>query len=457
MPGLRHTPLTLITALIFALTACAGGDDPFLTEVNQGGNQSNQNQSNQNQANQNQANQNQANQNQANQNQANQNQANQNQANQNQAQHECDDPSDCPSPEMDCVDDGTGVRICVEPPGDPCLADIDCSQGEMCGVMVNGAGSELQTVCVPDNAQGSLGAACSDHDDCRSRLCHGGLCASPCNSGSHCGEFYLCLEQEAEKDGVQDDLDLCFEVPICSSPVDCTATDSTCNLVFEDENEDLYPACGFENPGQSGLGSACGDHDVCESNFCWASDDGTTGECSVFCEQAARDCGAGQVCVAFTENISACLSSCDNNADCPGGNVCHLTINQQTNALETYCDSTLGTGATGDECTGPLDCDSGFCLTMSYGQYTETPCSIDANCDAGFTCECPMDNPNCLTSERRCAQVTSENRCSELCNPANGDSDCQSPNHDLGICDTNVTVTWDSGSESVAACATALD
>lgn len=343
----------------------------------------------------------------------------------------CANNSDCPSQvegyQMECgtadIEHGSGseaVAVCVHSDPAPCALDGDCGTGESCAFAVTSAGSGVETVCLPTAGGGGAGASCTSDPQCGSRYCVDGSCSAPCASHDMCAGFQLCQENTVTKDGEQGVYDICEDIPIqsCNSSVDCSPSDALmCNSVIFDADGDVEDLiCWRTNDGGDGLGSSCTQSSTCESDFCWTSDDNTTGECTVFCEEEGRDCAGGQVCAEVGADIRTCLGECSRNADCDGGNICALGINETNTAVHTFCIQTLGDGETGDACTpGAGDCKTGLCLTITSDDGTE------------------------------------ESRCSEICNPANGHADCQG-GHELDACSEEVTVTWDGGQEDVAAC-----
>ena len=391
----------------------------------------------------------------------------------------CELDEDCPDDvdgySFECaetdIEHGSGtetIDTCQRTEPEPCSIHDDCDDGLACAVVTTADDDGLETVCMPDNGGAESGAACNEDDDCLARLCTDDTCADPCVDADQCIFGQHCADGESvSKDDVDDELDVCTEIPevACTAPVDCDYDDTTCNLLSFDGAGDIDGGiCGFENPGQNAVGDTCSDHGECESDFCWPSEDETTGECTVFCEDAGRDCGGEQVCVPFSQDLNTCHRECLNNETCDGDNVCQYTIDgEDDSSLAQFCDHHVGDGETGDECSSSSDCQSGTCLTVStHDTYPDESCSTDADCDglgdgADFECSCAPGDPNCDSSDWICVSeepTEQESRCSELCDPAEGDDDCLDGDHELTRCSDSVQVNWNGNSDTIAACST---
>lgn len=346
---------------------------------------------------------------------------------------------------------------------DACQIDADCFEGEYCAIIADPEGS-LEKACIPDNDGGEPGDSCQDDADCRSELCLDDVCSAPCTDSEQCDELQVCQESEIEKDGEEGTFDVCREIPVtsCQAPVDCEFDDTTCNMLQTDDDDQIEgAACGMTNPEQASLGASCVDGDACESDFCWSSHDGSTGECTVFCQESDRDCADGQVCAEMTAGLGACLAGCQSNLECDGRNVCQYAVDYDDDSLYQYCDHQIGDGQPGDMCQESSECDTGLCLTVATYEVTGDSCSTDGDCDDGFECRCDPDEPGCASGDEQCVSVEptdEESRCSELCDIANGDDDC-SGNDEMSRCADDIVVTWDNGdqSELISACTTPVD
>lgn len=358
----------------------------------------------------------------------------------------CDGPGQCHDG-WDCDDLGDG-QFCSPP---PCSSSHDCAIGQVCAVSATDSGG-VETVCLPDNSAGQPGQGCSDHDECASRYCLDGMCSAPCVEGAHCDSVQFCDVHSVELGGTSEQLDMCIphDGTPCSAPGDCEDPDRTCNMPTFDSGGSINGAsCGLTNAGQGSLGSSCDGNHGCESNLCRPYDDGQSGECSVFCEESDTDCGSDQVCARLTPDIGMCSTECMSNNECDGGDVCVADV-EPGGEVESFCANTFGDGETGEECSGVLDCESRFCLISSWDEGVS--CENDSHCShPDSECRCPPGNDNCLSSERACLIV--ESRCSKLCDPANGDADCDTGGHEMTVCDENVRLMMDSGEvHEVPAC-----
>ncbi len=354
----------------------------------------------------------------------------------------CSDESECLDG-WDCDDLGDG-GFCTPP---ACSTDDDCQGTQACAVTADG--NAIQTVCLPDNGGGEAGDGCAGHDECVARYCIDSICSALCESTDHCGNFQSCDDGTITVDSASDDLRHCQPTSVeqCLSPGDCQDADMTCSLpTFGTDGGIDGASCGFTNPGEADLGESCVGSSSCESGLCLESDDGLTGECSVFCQDAGVDCGGDQNCMRVDEQLGLCFGECLRNEDCDGGNVCQIGLDTNDD-IQTICDHTVGDKDTGEECDDSLDCTSGFCLT-SYGTY-DINCTGDAQCPGDSECTCPPNDPNC--TQQTC--VEQESRCSKLCDPANGDADCDTGGHEMTRCDDQIQVQRETEVEFVAACA----
>lgn len=365
-----------------------------------------------------------------------------------QCTQECDGPGDCLDG-WDCQDKGDG-NVCVPP---NCNTDGDCAGDQVCAFSQGGADDALGTVCLPDNGGHPPGVYCEEHDACAARYCHDEMCSAPCEDDGICSDVQMCDEAAVSVGGEEDIFDICTEYQLieCDGPADCTPDDLTCNRL---PGATDGPACGLRNPGQADLSESCNSPGDCESDLCWESGDGSTGECTVFCSDTANDCASSQVCTVLGEEVGTCLESCIGNDDCHDGNACHLGIDHNDN-MHGYCNAAIGDDSTGDPCDGPDDCQNGLCLTVTTYQITPDSCDFDSHCEDGFECTCPPGDPNCADEVCVSEDGTVEQRCSEMCQ---GEADCNTGAHDMTVCTPNITVTWDSGvTDTISGCTLPLE
>lgn len=361
----------------------------------------------------------------------------------------CSDAGDCPD-EMLCGESG----VCEEP--SPCDTDADCPDGGACMVTADEDSGTVMTICLRDEEGAETGEACGEHGDCRAGVCLDGMCTAPCDNDDQCHVLQVCEETSVSIDGEQGDLELCVERPPidCAAALDCDFEELTCNTTFPAEGAVEGAVCGLTNPGENELGEECTAGEDCETDLCWVSQDQSTGECSVFCEEAERDCAGDQVCTSKAAGLGMCLASCETNADCDGENVCQFGVDPADAGMHTYCSLRRGEGETGDECASSDQCATGLCLTVVTYRVTEQSCQTDHQCDDGYECRCEPEDPNCLPTNRVCVseEGTVEDRCSELCDAENGDADCADGGHDMTWCNDSVQVGLSGHEQTVAAC-----
>lgn len=370
---------------------------------------------------------------------------------------------ECAPVSLDHAGNQESFTSCVRATPAPCASTADCAAGETCKFAANEAGTALETLCLPSTGGQAPGLACDVDSDCSSGHClDDGYCSAPCSDRDQCHEFQLCETATATVDNLSGTFSMCTEVPFtpCTSSLDCSPSGLlTCNVLFQDAQNNLNAFCWFKNQGGAVEGALCTEDSTCESDFCWTSEDNTAGECSVVCENSTRDCGSGQVCAGIGSDLRTCLSECNREADCIGGNVCRLGLNEENTAPQTYCSGTLGESVTGDSCDTAIDCATGLCLTVtSYAQIDQF-CGLpdDLDCPAEYPlCACPLDDPDCSAFEQVCSSEEEVSVCSEICDTANGDSDCAG-SHDLSSCSDSITVTWPGGQDTISACSFGLE
>ena len=363
---------------------------------------------------------------------------------------QCKDAEDCPDNWL-CHEANEG-GIC-KPPGE-CASDSDCPSGGLCAFSIDEDGGGLATLCLPEEVGVDVGESCSEDSDCRSRGCVDGFCTAPCASDDQCGALQVCKDDSISIDGEDGEFEMCVEMPPidCTTPGDCEEQALTCNTVVPDEGAVEGAICGRTNPGQTELGGQCTGSDDCESDRCWVSNDGSTGECSVFCQNADQDCADGQICAAMAAGLGLCLASCDRNEDCPGGNVCQLGTDPQSESVHSYCSLRVGEKSTGESCAENHECVTGLCLTVVTYTVTDQECSDDDVCDSDYECRCPPEEPDCSQQVCVSEEGSVQDRCSELCDPANGDADCEDGDHDMTLCSDGVQTSFGAQTKTVAAC-----
>lgn len=348
------------------------------------------------------------------------------------------------------------IGLCTRQAPRECSSQEDCGSGERCQFIAKADGSGLEALCIPGTGGNGAGEVCTLHSQCQSGLCLDGSCSAPCVDRSVCGDLQVCSQNLVEKDGATGSFDVCKDIEIrqCTASIDCSPAELlACNIPIIDANglDAIY--CGPKNPGMAGLGDLCQSDADCESGFCWGGSPTRSGECSVFCEEALRDCGGDQVCAIVDPKASLCLSECSREADCRGESVCDVGIDETGGGLHYYCTlpSSQATKTTGEACTSSMDCVTGHCMTVTRYQSNGQACTSSSSCPTEYNeCICPLDEPNCAV--KRCSSTTQQSACSEVCDPANGNQDCAGGGHDMTVCSADVRFDWQGGSSTISLC-----
>lgn len=257
--------------------------------------------------------------------------------------YECDQALD-----SICINEDSGWRAgyCTE----SCTSDADCTAGAHCGAIsaTTGDGFCLND-CNDDNDCRGDGYACFDWDDdgsgvteCAPAGTGTGVEGDACVGVWECdgGNGAFCLSDDSNWPdgycaigGCMDDAD-CIEghcgfigndgegvcVDSCTADNDCRA-DYGCFDLDADNNTECLPE------GDGNVGDPCGSFVDCggrENALCFP-DSGTTpwpgGSCSLNCTDADI-CTPGSACIAFDVDFSACVNTCQDNADCRAGYTC---------------------------------------------------------------------------------------------------------------------------------------
>jgi hypothetical protein len=267
--------------------------------------------------------------------------------------------------------------------GEPCAADADCGQGEVC-----------------DEGAGSCRPGCAADADCAptTRCGEGGFCVSrgTCDAQAPCaGAGEVCdtcqgrcvLGPEGAR-VCQSDAN-CFEGQFCDPCAKiCRAQGQPCEPCQEDlacgDADDL---CLDLRQGGRVCGQGCGADTDCPRGF--------------LCEAV----GDATQCVPASGNCQR-PAQCGEDQDCPAGSRCGPLL-------------TCVPGCTEGTCPNGEVCDAGSC---------KPPCADDAQCPAGAACDasglCKVPG-GCLTS-RDCAEAgTYCDQAQQRCVPGCfGDADC---------------------------------
>jgi Cys-rich repeat protein len=273
---------------------------------------------------------------------------------------------------------------------------------------------------------------CSRDSDCGlGSVCAGDQCVAGCTSGRDCptaaplcdpamgerGTCVTCLTDAQCARGSTCDAGAC--VASCSSDRDCPgqhcdATAKRCVECLSNSQCPLGDVCGGDNKCIAGC---FGDRDCQPSApFCTGATAAAPGAC-VQCV-GERNCGSGKACVA-----NMCVSSCNNNQDCPG-QVCNVPAHVCVECLTTsscalgsvcaqnecvagcessrdcttskpICDPAAGANGTCYQCTANRDCAGGKVCNNHVcevaGVVGEGASCVTAQCDSGLSCD-PSDN-----------------------------------------------------------------
>ncbi len=387
----------------------------------------------------------------------------------------CEGNADCPNGficEIQSIPlEGGGqasFNVCVEAP-QPCLANDDCTDPEIC--VATRMGNSVELTCQdPVPGGGELGDMCVADSDCLSGLCVDGACSEPCQRPIDCspdGSFVCEPEGSLTVNGQL--LNVCKPKPPeqclsnsqCSSPERCVATRGQSAIEF---------TCGMPNANGGNTGATCTTDSDCIQNLCLG------GVCAPPC-QGNGDCAAatdftceGQdvMLAAGTDNVNVCTPpvDCTSTTQCKINETCYV---RRTTAFDTICRApNIGGGSLGQVCSTDSECASNLCYDGRFGKVCSQPCDTASQCNvAGYTCAtvdvagagapvsaqiCAPEQPTSCSSNNdcqtgtSCAIVVSEagNALESLCIPSTGrlatgvacaqDDDCESRTCVAGSC-----------------------
>jgi Cys-rich repeat protein len=228
----------------------------------------------------------------------------------------CVDDGDCPQG-SECNQD-LGVCQLEKLPGTDCLVTNDCDDSTGCAsgycLRCQGLGEDNCNGCASNadcgagfphcNVELNACLRCLTSDHCSgTQICHPyGECAAPCVTDANCSGQRVC-----------DAYGRCVYPgqfgSECSVDADCFVGGSCVNGYCRACEEDL------QNPGQCetcNAGVMCDSGNVCDYQ-------------AFVCVECRDDddCGAGELCM-----LGECQPPCFNDAQCPGGLVCHLGLNR---------------------------------------------------------------------------------------------------------------------------------
>ncbi len=318
-----------------------------------------------------------------------------------------------------------------------CDQDNDCPNGQLCSTVPN------PNQCVPPgcgNQVLELGEGCDDGNLSNSDGCND-VClkelGEPCIGDGQCASSFC---------------DPAGNICACDQSSDCAAG-LLCNLL-PNPNTCVAPGCGN---GVLESGEGCDDGNL-----------GVGDGCNAVClKELGEPCSGDVVCASTFCDTDGGVCACDENADCPTGQVCdffgqpNACVNAGcgNNVLETGegCDdgnllANDGCNAVclleiGEPCTGNVVCASTFCDPTD----DTCECDQDADCPAGNQCNTTLNPNQCvpagcgnmvLGAGEGCddGNLVNGDGCSAQClieigEPCTGDDVC-----DSGVCDPTLDV-----------------
>jgi MYXO-CTERM domain-containing protein len=344
-----------------------------------------------------------------------------------------------------------------------CDQDADCSNGQLCNLLSNpntcvnpGCSNgvvEATEACDDGNSVDGdgcnsvclreIGQVCSMSGQCASGLCDTGLCAcdenADCSGGQLCNTVAnpnICVNPgcgngivevtEACDDGNTMSGDGCNSMclreigQMCSASMQCASglCDPTGNICACDQDADCSGGqlCNTVASPNACVNPGCA-NGVLEMNE--GCDDGNTvpGDgCGSTCLlEIGEPCTLSGTCQSGACDPQSGTCECDEDADCPMGNVCDLTPdpnaciaggcgNGVIEAGEGCDDGNMmdGDGCTaactkeiGEMCTDGTECNSGNC----DGTTNVCVCDIDDDCPMGQTCDTDATPHACVMED----------------------------------------------------------
>ncbi len=240
----------------------------------------------------------------------------------------CSSDGECPSDSF-CLDPADIDQAAAPRCSRLCCASTDCGApalGQVCWPPPGGSGNVCWPAAVigrPAPGAAPSGAACNDHGECRSAVCHQGTCLDTCCDDSYClagkDVCRVMLSPLADHDTW-----VCAAPPsaanadFCSSNNDCRS--ALCLTVADDVDVCARPCCSSRECGSVFLGVASA------PLACAPTTDGTLRTCSrLLTETAIRDVGAvcvedGQcrsgLCLTEGDGEPYCSDACCTDASC---------------------------------------------------------------------------------------------------------------------------------------------
>jgi hypothetical protein len=319
---------------------------------------------------------------------------------------QCTTDSDCDAcgapGDFECVPIATGETFCFMK-ADPCDNTVDCTDPEVCGLVLNADQTGYDGVCRSFGGA-ATGSVCDLDWHPWDERCTGGLCLGAPDHVRHCSERCVS-DADCPTDMLCSYLSLCvdaecteiFPAPLCwwmpGSQTDCVSTadcavHETCtynrappdgllaNKCTTEECDPVSPDCGD-------VGDTCGENlPLCAGKLCL--NNGADWWCSAVCDADAQcpvDMHCGPMLVdTQIQGVCAPGTPCLSTADCPAGEVCNPFLGLQDD-LKGVCRSN-GADPVGTDCDPQASTCKGICLNDKCSEV----CAADADCGAGGVC-----------------------------------------------------------------------
>jgi len=297
------------------------------------------------------------------------------------------------------------------------------------GVMFGGEcmecpGEMVGGICVTGPTDVTESECSSDADCLPLAACLAGKCAKECTQDSNCPAGEECVLYRCVGEGGAKDIplsDATGKVP-CEKHLDCDALEMACIDGFCDRECTKDWHCEEEN--SACVGYMCTQveppldvkaetaQDTLPEN-CNPTDGPSGAACN--CKQ---ECGSALCVQNKITNSNVCTQFCQNDAQCPGPDVC-IPVDQTSVCI--FNDSGQDTSCDPDMAF----CYKGVFLTNKLGKCAcTTPCTKAVDCPDGFACHALGADKVCVSTGENCS--TDYNPCFGQCA---GD-----PNTGLGFC-----------------------
>ena len=299
------------------------------------------------------------------------------------------------------VTETLSVPICMpfEGSAQPCTADNQCPDGEVC-TYIQGAGG-VESLCKIANDPGlPVGEDCGEGSTapCYNDLCLtdgvDSWCSAVCLESADCPDGFMCggLTFSGDPNVYGACAPAAGSGNPCGKDADCPAGEAC--TYNQTPLGDIEAVCLQAHDPGGQIGDECGGGQPrCYNDLCLTSG-GTDSFCSAVCTNHA-DCPDGWLCggLQFTgsdEVVGACIATgagtganCQTDEDCTtGGEYCNLAAPPPNQPMEPICLTGTG-GAPTDACDGQNPCRNDLCIDSACSAV----CDTNAYC-AQFTMDC---------------------------------------------------------------------